>query len=211
MRILEPAHPPLCVITNHPARYRDPVTGLPYRNSGAFKEIQRLRRGEYKWSRLLGAWVGSGTVAAKGVPAAFLGGEPSPPTPPPPRPQQDQPNQQRTDGDGEAKAAAQPPPAVADGRRPEKDADEPAEQKTGIPAPAPAPAPTGVTPPPAAIAPGQAPAKPGQQAQSLVGSDVLMTDASRTAAAPPLEEQLSAAPAEGASTSASAQAPAAAV
>jgi vacuolar protein sorting-associated protein 72 len=68
----EPANPPLCVITNHPARYRDPKTGLPYYNSYAFKEIQRLHRGDYKWSRLIGAWVGSGTLAARGVPGRFL-------------------------------------------------------------------------------------------------------------------------------------------
>lgn len=60
------------MITNHPARYRDPKTGLPYYNSYAFKEIQRLHRGDYKWSRLIGAWVGSGTFAARGVPARFL-------------------------------------------------------------------------------------------------------------------------------------------
>ncbi|KAI1819119.1 YL1-domain-containing protein [Xylaria intraflava] len=61
-----------CVITNHPARYRDPKTGLPYYNAHAFKEIQKLYRGEYKWSSLIGAWVGSGTSAAMGVPARFV-------------------------------------------------------------------------------------------------------------------------------------------
>lgn len=60
------------MITNHPARYRDPKTGLPYYNSYAFKEIQRLHRGDYRWSRLIGAWVGSGTFAARGVPGRFL-------------------------------------------------------------------------------------------------------------------------------------------
>jgi vacuolar protein sorting-associated protein 72 len=60
------------VITNHPAKYRDPKTGLPYHNSYAYKEIQRLHRGDYKWSQLIGAWVGSGTFAAKGVPERFL-------------------------------------------------------------------------------------------------------------------------------------------
>lgn len=47
---------------------------MPYHNSHAYREIQRLRRGEYKWSRLLGAWVGSGTYAARGVPERFLQG-----------------------------------------------------------------------------------------------------------------------------------------
>jgi vacuolar protein sorting-associated protein 72 len=68
----EPAHPPLCVITNHPAKYRDPKTGLPYYNSYAYREIRRVYRGDYKWSRLLGAWVGRGDYAASGVPDWFL-------------------------------------------------------------------------------------------------------------------------------------------
>ena len=60
------------MITNHPARYRDPKTGLPYYNAYAYREIQRLRKGDYHWSKLLGAWVGSGTYAARGVPERFL-------------------------------------------------------------------------------------------------------------------------------------------
>ncbi|KAK1726971.1 YL1 nuclear protein-domain-containing protein, partial [Colletotrichum acutatum] len=55
-RLAKPAPRPVCVITAHPARYRDPETGLPYFNAYAYREIQRLRRGEYKWSSLLGAW-----------------------------------------------------------------------------------------------------------------------------------------------------------
>ena len=70
----EPGHAPLCVITNHPARYRDPKTLLPFDSAKAYKEIQNLNQGEYKWSRLLGAWSGTGTAAARGVPAGFLGG-----------------------------------------------------------------------------------------------------------------------------------------
>ncbi|KAK4106840.1 YL1-domain-containing protein [Parathielavia hyrcaniae] len=71
-KLAKPAHPPLCVITNHPARYRDPKTGLPYHNSYAYREIQRVYRGDYKWSSLLGAWVGRGDYAARGVPEWFL-------------------------------------------------------------------------------------------------------------------------------------------
>lgn len=72
-RLAKPAHPPLCVITNHPARYRDPKTGLHYYNSYAYKEIQRVSRGDYKWSSLLGSYVGRGwgEFAAKGVPERF--------------------------------------------------------------------------------------------------------------------------------------------
>ncbi|KAI9047908.1 hypothetical protein LZ554_007710 [Drepanopeziza brunnea f. sp. 'monogermtubi'] len=64
--------PVLCVITGHPARYRDPATGLPYYSAHAYKEIQKLKRGEYKWSALVGAYVGVGGYAAKGVPGRFL-------------------------------------------------------------------------------------------------------------------------------------------
>ncbi|KAL2021053.1 hypothetical protein VTK56DRAFT_7708 [Thermocarpiscus australiensis] len=71
-KLAKPAHPPLCVITNHPAKYRDPKTGLPYYNSYAYREIQRVYRGDYKWSRLLGAWVGRGDYASRGVPEWFL-------------------------------------------------------------------------------------------------------------------------------------------
>ncbi|TGO62271.1 hypothetical protein BOTNAR_0116g00080 [Botryotinia narcissicola] len=49
---------------------------LPYVNSYAYKEIQKLLRGEYRWSKLLGAYVGNANVAARGVPEKFLrGGE----------------------------------------------------------------------------------------------------------------------------------------
>lgn len=69
----EPPPQPLCVITNQPARYRDPKTGLPYYNAAAYRELQRVARGEYRWSEPLAAYVGDPTArAAKGVPARFL-------------------------------------------------------------------------------------------------------------------------------------------
>ncbi|RSL81677.1 hypothetical protein CEP51_005655 [Fusarium floridanum] len=71
-KLPKPSPAPLCVITNHPARYRDPRTGLPYYNAYAYREIQRLIRNEYRWSVALNAWVGSGTYAARGVPERFL-------------------------------------------------------------------------------------------------------------------------------------------
>ncbi|KAL6695155.1 YL1 nuclear domain-containing protein [Trichoderma pleuroticola] len=67
-----------CVITNLPARYRDPETGLPYHNVAAYRELQRIKRGELSWSAILNAWVGSEKVAARGVPARFL--DPNAPT-----------------------------------------------------------------------------------------------------------------------------------
>ncbi|KAI3337407.1 YL1-domain-containing protein [Xylariaceae sp. AK1471] len=88
-RLPKQGPPPRCVITNHPARYRDPKTGLPYYNAYAFKEIQKLYSGKYRWSTLVGAWIGSGTSAAIGVPARFVNPnapkpvkELSPPDPP---------------------------------------------------------------------------------------------------------------------------------
>ncbi|KAI1807933.1 YL1-domain-containing protein [Daldinia bambusicola] len=71
-KLSKPTPAPRCVITNHPARYKDPKTGLPYYNAYAYREIQKLWRGEYRWSRLAGAWMGSGSYAATGVPARFL-------------------------------------------------------------------------------------------------------------------------------------------
>lgn len=62
----------MCLITNNPARYRDPKTTLHFHSAAAFKELQRLQSGEYRWSRLLGAWAGSGAFAARGVPERFL-------------------------------------------------------------------------------------------------------------------------------------------
>lgn len=38
-----PRQRPLCVITGKPARYRDPVTGLPYYDSEAYKELKARR------------------------------------------------------------------------------------------------------------------------------------------------------------------------
>ncbi|RYP03375.1 hypothetical protein DL764_005190 [Monosporascus ibericus] len=84
-KLAKPTPAPRCVITNHPARYRDPKTGLPYYNGYAYKEIQKLRRGDYKWSRLVGAWLGNGAQAASGVPARFL--DPKAPGPAKPQPE----------------------------------------------------------------------------------------------------------------------------
>ncbi|KAG9236979.1 YL1 nuclear protein-domain-containing protein, partial [Amylocarpus encephaloides] len=69
----KPSHS-LCAITSYPAKYRDPCTGLEYNSVYAYKEIQRLKRAEYKWSNLVGCYVGSGTYVARGVPARFLNG-----------------------------------------------------------------------------------------------------------------------------------------
>ena len=86
----------MCIITNHPARYRDPTTGLPFYNVQAYREIQCLRKGEHRWSKILGAWAGSGAQAAKGVPARFLNPDAPAPAKPQPPQQQQQPEAKET-------------------------------------------------------------------------------------------------------------------
>lgn len=79
-RHLKPTKPPTvhCCITGKEAKYRDPKTGLPYANAAAYKEIQKLARGEYRWSDLLGAYGGQ-SKAARGVPDRFV--DPNAPAP----------------------------------------------------------------------------------------------------------------------------------
>ncbi|KAI9888679.1 MAG: hypothetical protein M1814_006535 [Vezdaea aestivalis] len=66
--------PQYCAITSQPAKYRDPSTGIPYASRYAYQQIQRLKANEFKWSDLLGCFVGTATMAAKGVPDGFLDG-----------------------------------------------------------------------------------------------------------------------------------------
>ncbi|MCJ1286323.1 hypothetical protein MMC26_005668 [Xylographa opegraphella] len=68
---LQKATHEMCAITGHPARFRDPKTGLPYANSYAYKEIQKLCSGGSRWSSLLGCYVGPVASAARGVPDQF--------------------------------------------------------------------------------------------------------------------------------------------
>ncbi|KAK7538677.1 YL1 nuclear protein-domain-containing protein [Phyllosticta citribraziliensis] len=80
-------HRELCCITAQPAKYRDPLTGLPYADKFAFRSIRRFVagmvgrgvEGRVRWSNLLGAFVGprgegGRVVAAKGVPERFWDG-----------------------------------------------------------------------------------------------------------------------------------------
>jgi hypothetical protein len=48
----------MCAITHRPAHYRDPHTGLYYADMAAYRSLQRIVRGEVRWSGLLDAWVG---------------------------------------------------------------------------------------------------------------------------------------------------------
>lgn len=77
---LPPAPPkPVCKVTGKEAKFRDPKTGIMYRDLGAFKALQRVVAGGCAWSPLLGAWagiVGEGPIGrvARGVPEGFWRG-----------------------------------------------------------------------------------------------------------------------------------------
>jgi len=68
---LQKPSPESCAITMQPAKFRDPKTGLAYANSYAYKEIQRLRNGNSRWSNLLDCYVGPANSPARGVPDTF--------------------------------------------------------------------------------------------------------------------------------------------
>ncbi|KAK7565362.1 YL1 nuclear protein-domain-containing protein [Phyllosticta citricarpa] len=112
-------HRELCCITAQPAKYRDPLTGLPYADKFAFRSIRRFVagmvgrgvEGRVRWSNLLGAFVGprgegGRFVAAKGVPERFLGGEKKE------KSDDSVPEVQEGQGDGEAKESVEKAPAA---------------------------------------------------------------------------------------------------
>ncbi|KAA8911454.1 YL1 nuclear protein-domain-containing protein [Sphaerosporella brunnea] len=66
-----PVAKPYCPITQQPAKFRDPATGMPLANLHAYREMRRLLRGEIRWSHLLGAYMGEAGDAASGVPEGF--------------------------------------------------------------------------------------------------------------------------------------------
>ncbi|KAF2027595.1 YL1-domain-containing protein [Setomelanomma holmii] len=77
---------PLCAVTNAVARYRDPETGIAYRDARAFGVLRGVVGGGFVWSGDLGCYVGGrakplesmggkgflGMPPAKGVPRRFL-------------------------------------------------------------------------------------------------------------------------------------------
>ncbi|GHJ87647.1 hypothetical protein NliqN6_4049 [Naganishia liquefaciens] len=61
-----------CAITGLPARYKDPITGIPYANLAAYTKLQRLAAGdrEWRWSAQRRTWlsgVRTGDVAVRSV------------------------------------------------------------------------------------------------------------------------------------------------
>lgn len=69
---LSKANQELCPITSLPARYRDPSTGVVYANSYAYQKLKELKEHRYIWSGMLGCYVGTAGVVARGVPDGFL-------------------------------------------------------------------------------------------------------------------------------------------
>lgn len=93
----------LCAVTNKVARYRDPTTGIAYRDRKAFAVLRGVVSGNFVWSGALGCYVGgraraargdrerkrsvsAGTTPAKGVPKRFLSMGFAAPLPPPAAP-----------------------------------------------------------------------------------------------------------------------------
>jgi vacuolar protein sorting-associated protein 72 len=88
---------PLCAVTNAVARYRDPETGIAYRDARAFGVLRGVVGGGFVWSGDLGCYVGGrakplesmggkgflGMPPAKGVPRRFLEMQKKPMAPPP--------------------------------------------------------------------------------------------------------------------------------
>ena len=60
-----------CTFTGQSAIFREPKTDLLYANVKAYKQIQQLREGIPRWSNMLECFVGSGALAARGVPERF--------------------------------------------------------------------------------------------------------------------------------------------
>ena len=55
---LPPSHlkRPVCAITGLPAKYRDPLTGVPYANAEAFQILRRIAAKEIQWDNALLAY-----------------------------------------------------------------------------------------------------------------------------------------------------------
>jgi hypothetical protein len=47
-----------CLITGHPAKYRDPRTNVPFANMGAYEVLAKVMGRGYVWCSALGCYVG---------------------------------------------------------------------------------------------------------------------------------------------------------
>lgn len=75
---LSKVHHEICPITSLPARYRDPKTRVAYANSNAYQKLRQLKQYGYVWSGMLGCYVGTTGLVARGVPEGFLSELPGP-------------------------------------------------------------------------------------------------------------------------------------
>ena len=69
-----PAEPKkvICPLTGHPAKYKDPKTGIPYATGEAYSKVRQLVNNKYVYSPILQAYVQSvDQKPAAGVPAEF--------------------------------------------------------------------------------------------------------------------------------------------
>ncbi|KAF2232643.1 hypothetical protein EV356DRAFT_504885 [Viridothelium virens] len=62
--------PIMCAITDHPARYLDPKTRLPYSSLYSYRFLRKILEGRCVWSSLLGCFVGPEYELPHGKPAA---------------------------------------------------------------------------------------------------------------------------------------------
>jgi len=68
---IQAAKKPVCAVTGQEARYRDPVSRLPYLDGHALKVIRKLALGRCVWSETLECWLGDRVTPAVGVPPGF--------------------------------------------------------------------------------------------------------------------------------------------
>ncbi|KAI8072516.1 YL1 nuclear protein-domain-containing protein [Gongronella butleri] len=83
-----PVQPILCPLTGKPAKYRDPVTKIPYHDVHAYATLKDLTRNKYTWSPAHGVYTHhqeTDANGAHGVPAnwaTLIRNGPTPATPP---------------------------------------------------------------------------------------------------------------------------------
>lgn len=62
-----------CAITGQVAKYKDPVSDVGYANLTAYKKLKEAQKHGFRWSSMLGCYVGRVGHVARGVPEGFLG------------------------------------------------------------------------------------------------------------------------------------------
>lgn len=62
-----------CAMTGQVAKYRDPLSDVGYANLSAYKKLKEAQKHDFRWSSMLGCYVGRVGHVARGVPEGFLG------------------------------------------------------------------------------------------------------------------------------------------